>query len=85
MPRTRPDIAAVRAALWARSDKQAVLSESDPLKRLEMAQAQTLGLILNRTSARTGDSYSYDSYSSTYAPHPTRRSRRRWLAGATEG
>lgn len=55
------------------------------LKRLRMAQAPILGVIVNRTSTKKGDGYAYDSYASTYAPHPTRRSRKRWLAGAGSG
>lgn len=54
------------------------------LKRLEMAKAPLLGLVLNRTTARTSGGYAYSGYGSEYSPHPSRRSRRRWLTGARD-
>ncbi len=52
------------------------------LKRLELAQVPLLGLVLNRTAAWTGEGYGDGGYGSASLPHPSRRSRRRWAAGA---
>lgn len=55
---------------------------SSALKRLEMANARLLGLVLNRLPARSRDGYAYIAYHAERSPHPSRRSRRRVSSGA---